>query len=69
MRNFDGAEACELVGLYLLSILKSEFDRENIDNLNCFGNKSGPELEKIKSKICKAFKDNGLNIKYWTLPW
>ena len=30
MRNFDGAEACELVGLYLLSILKSEFDRENI---------------------------------------
>ena len=28
-RNFDSAEACELVGLYLLSILKSEFDREN----------------------------------------
>ena len=28
--NFDGVEACELVGLYLLSILKSKFDRENI---------------------------------------
>ena len=30
--------------------------------LSCFENKSGPELEKIKKKICKIFKDNGLNI-------
>ena len=65
--DFDGAEVCELVGLYLLNILKSEFGGKNIrsyrDNgLSYFENKSGPELEKIKKKICKIFKDNGLNI-------
>ena len=65
--NFDASEVCELVGLYLLNILKSVFGGKNIglyrdDGLTCFENKSGPELEKIKKKICKIFKDNGLNI-------
>ena len=55
------------MGLYLLNILKNEFGRKNIglyrdDCISCFENKSGPELEKIKKKICKIFKDNGLNI-------
>ena len=67
MRSFDRAELCELVGLYLLNILKSEFVGKNIglcrdDGFSCFENKSGPELEKIKKNICKIFKDNGLNI-------
>ena len=67
MGIIDGAEICELVSLYLLNILKNEFGGKNMglyrDNgLNCFENKSGPELEKIKKKICKIFKDNGLNI-------
>ena len=58
MGSFDGAEVCELVGLYLLKILKSEFGEKNIglyrdDGLSCFENKSGPELEKIKAKIFK----------------
>ena len=30
MGSFDGAEVCELVGLYLLNILKSEFGGKNI---------------------------------------
>ena len=65
--NFDASEVCELIGLYLLNILKSVFGGKNIglyrdDGLTCFENKSGPELEKIKKKICKIFKDNGLNI-------
>ena len=56
MESFDGAEICELVGLYLLNILKNEFGGKNIrlcrdDGLSCFENKSGPELEKIKKKI------------------
>ena len=63
MGSFDGAEVSELFGLYLLNILKSEFGRKNIglyrdDGLSCFENKSGPELEKSKKKICKIFKDN-----------
>ena len=64
---FDGAEVCELVVLYLLNILKSEFGGKNIglyrdDGLGSFENKSDPELEKTKKKISKIFKDNGLNI-------
>ena len=67
MKSFDRAELCELVGLYLLNILKSEFVGKNIglcrdDGFSCFENKSGPELEKIKKNICKIFKDNGSNI-------
>ena len=57
MRSFDRPELCELVGLYLLNILKSEFVGKNIglcrdDGFSCFENKSGPELEKIKKNIC-----------------
>ena len=67
MGSFNGAEVCELVGLYLLNILESEFGGKNIglyrDNgLSCCENKSGPELEKIKKKMCKIFKDNDLSI-------
>ena len=56
MGSFDGAELCEIVGLYLLNILKNEFGRKNIglyrdDGLSSFENKSGPELAKIKKKI------------------
>ena len=32
------------------------------DSLTCFEDKSGLELEKIKKKISKSFKDNGLSI-------
>ena len=67
MGSFNGAEVCDLVGLYLLNILESEFGGKNIglyrDNgLSCCENKSGPELEKIKKKMCKIFKDNDLSI-------
>ena len=67
MGSFNGAEVCELVGLYLLNILESEFGGKNIglyrDNgLSCCENKSGPELKKIKKKMCKIFKDNDLSI-------
>ena len=56
MGSFDGAEVSELFGLYLSNILQSEFGGKNIglyrdDDLSCFENKSGPELEKIKKKI------------------
>ena len=61
MGSFDGAEVCELVGLYLLNILKTEFVGKNMglyreDGLSTFENESGLELGKIK-KICKMFKD------------
>ena len=63
----DETELYELVGFYLLNVLKSMFRRKNIglygeDSLSSFENKSEPELEKIRKKIYKIFKDNGLNI-------
>ena len=64
MGSFDGAEVCELVGLYLLDILREEFGDNRIglyrdDGLSCFQNLSGPESEKIKKKLCKIFKKQG----------
>ena len=47
---------CELVGLYLLDILREEFDDNKIglyrdDRLSCFPNLSGPESEKTLQDI------------------
>ena len=30
MGNYDGAELCELTGLYILYVLRSEFGKEKI---------------------------------------
>ena len=45
----------------------NEFAKHNIgfygaDCLLCFENISGPDSEKIRKKMCKIFKENGLNI-------
>ena len=65
MGSFDGAETCELVGCYLLSLLTKKYG-QNIglyrDNgLAAFNAKPG-EMEKIKKGTCKVFRDNDLKI-------
>ena len=67
MGSYDGADVCELVGLYLLNLLTNEFGKHNIslyrdDGISCFQNISGPDSEKIKKRMCKIFKENGLII-------
>ena len=67
MGSYDGAEVCELVGLYILDILTKEFGHDKIglykdDGLGCFQNPSGHESEKLKKKLCKIFKESGLSI-------
>ena len=67
MDSFDGAEVCELAGLYLLDILSEVFGDNRIglyryNRLSCFQNLSGPESEKIEKKLCKIFKKHRLNI-------
>ena len=65
MGSFDGAETCELVGCYLLSLLTNKYG-QNIglyrdDGIAAF--KAKPrEMEKIKKGICKVFRDNNLKI-------
>ena len=65
MGSFDGAEICDLVGLYLLSILSREFSHPiglyRDDGLAVL--KTTPKIvEDAKKKLCHVFKEHGLNI-------
>ena len=67
MGSYDGAELCELTGLYILSILSSELGKEKIglyrDNgLSCFQNMTGYQAERVKKIICKMFQSCDLKV-------
>ena len=67
MGAYDGAEICELVGTYLLSIISQKYNKNDIglyrdDGLGVFSNTSGPQNERIKKDFVKIFKDKGLDI-------
>ena len=66
MSSYNGAEVCELVGLYILEILTKKFGHDKVglyrdDGLDCFQNLSGSESENIKKNLCKIFKQSGLS--------
>ena len=68
MGAYDGAEVCELVGIYLLVFLSSKYLKQNIglyrdDGLAVFKNLSGPKSGSIKKQFQKIFSDNGLQIE------
>jgi hypothetical protein len=65
MGSYDGAETCELIGLYMLSIIKPSIKGQvglyRDDGL--IACKATPrEIEKIKQKITKIFTSNDLKI-------
>ena len=67
MGSFDGAEICELVGLFLLSTLRDKFKSNDIglyrdDGLALFKRTSGPQAERKRKEIIKHFKNHGLAI-------
>ena len=69
MGAYDGAEVCELVGTYMLSLLSEKHNKKYFglyrdEGLGVVKNKSGPETEKIKKNIKgkKIFKENKLDI-------
>ena len=67
MGSFDGAEICELVGLYLLDKLLSLIGSKNIglyrdDGLGAINNSSGPVLVKMRKNIIALFKNEDLSI-------
>lgn len=71
MGTYDGAEVCELVGLFTLSGLGNTYGKECIglyrdDGLAVFKNISGPQAERIRKDITSHFKNNGLNITIQT---
>ena len=67
MGCFDGAEVCELVGTYILNQLKGTFQHHLVglyrdDGLAAVKGLSGPEIERMKKRIIRIFKDCELKI-------
>jgi len=67
MGSYDGAEICEIVGLYLLNELRTKCNDLEIglyrdDGLGIMRNQSGPQTKRTKKKITEIFKSHGLKI-------
>ena len=67
MGSFDGAELCELVGLYILHVLGDKFGYKNMglyrdDGLACFHRIDGPTSDRIRKDIVRFFQELGLKI-------
>ena len=72
--SYDGAEICELVGLYILGSLSYRFGNSNIglyrdDGLGVLRNLSGPQTERARKDLIRIFKDHGLKITAETNLW
>ena len=65
MGSYDGAETCELIGLYMLSLIGPKF-RNQVgfyrDDGLAVCNATPREIEKIKQEVSSVFKANGLKI-------
>ena len=71
MGSFDGAEICELVGLYIQSKLekilpKSNFGLYRDDGLALLRNLNGQETDKVRKNIIRVFKDIGFSLEIET---
>ena len=71
MGSFDGAELCELVGLFILYTLSKKYgiDTSGLyrdDGLMCFHNICGPQAERNRKDLIKLFKDE-FNLKITTM--
>ena len=58
---YDGAQVCELIGIYMLYLIRKKYDSKNIglyrdDGLAVFKNVSEPASEKIKKQLQSLFK-------------
>ena len=67
MGAYDGAEVCELVGIYIQAQLSEKFKKKDFglyrdDGLAVFRNISGPQAERIKKDFQKVFRENHLDI-------
>ena len=70
MGSFDGAEVCEMVGLFLLHQLEQVIPKQNIglyrdDGLAVVEN-NGPKVEQLRKKVIQLFQRNGLKVKIET---
>ena len=71
MGSFDGAEICELVGSYILKMMGDKYGNSNIglyrdDGLAAFEHANGPQSDRTRKDIIKAFEEIGLKITIQT---
>ena len=67
MRSYDGAEVCELVGLFILSELTNLMDKNSIgsyrdDGLAILKNCSEKAADKMRKDVIGIFRQYGLRI-------
>ena len=67
MGSYDGAEVCDLVGLFMFNILAEKFGKENIgvyrdDGLAVIKDTSDRLADKARIDVCAIFKKFGLRI-------
>ena len=71
MGSFDGAEVCELIGLFLLNNLSEKYGKNSVgpyrdDGLVLLRNASRPQSERTRKDITREFKKQGLKISIST---
>ena len=71
MGSYDGAEICELVGLFILNHLGKKFGKKNIglyrdDGLAVIKNRSARLADKTRKELHKIFEQFGLKITFET---
>ena len=67
MSSYDGAEICELFGIYILTCLatiikKSDCGLYRDDGLVILRNVNGQQIDRTCKNIIKVFKDVGFRI-------
>ena len=65
--SYDGAEVCELVGIYLLGKLAPLIGSKNVgfyrhNGLAVIHQANGPKIDRIRKDIIALFKSEGLSI-------
>ena len=68
MGSYDGAEVCELAGLFMLIELSKNFDEDNIglyrdDGLSVFKNYNGHQNDKVRKEMIDSIKQHHLNFE------
>ena len=68
MVEYDGAEVCELIGIFMLQLIGRKYNSKNTelyrdDGLTVFKNVSGPASEKTKQKKNLTYQQQGENNK------
>jgi len=67
MGSWDGAEVCDLIGLFILNEAEPRFGKDDIglyrdDGLSSLLNHSGPMADRARKDLIQIFKSHGLNI-------